>query len=90
MEADLMSMVTQLGAAGLIGWMWLSERRAASERERQLREAHQQIVDDRGRSDSLIAVVEANTRAMTAVEVGQRRLLEAIADGARRGDAPGH
>ena len=36
MEGELLAMVTQFGVAGLIGWMWLSERRAGAAREREL------------------------------------------------------
>lgn len=79
MEAEIASAVAQLGAAGLIGWMWLSERRSAAEREKQIGEAHDAVLRERTKLDALLAALEHNTRAMTAVELGQRRLAEIVA-----------
>ena len=78
METDIIGAVAQLGAAGLIGWMWLTERRAAADREQQLREVHNAILDERPRLDVLLKALEANTRAITALEVGQRQLVELV------------
>ncbi len=78
MPTDLIPALAQLGAAGLIGWMWLSERRAAAEREQQLREAHAAILDERPRLEVLLKALDANTRAITALEVGQRQLVEVV------------
>lgn len=78
METDIIGAVAQLGAAGLIGWMWLTERRAAAEREQQLREAHAAILDERPRLEVLLRALDANTRAITALEVGQRQLVEVV------------
>lgn len=91
----MLGALAQFGAAGLIGWMWLSERRSASVRERQLAEAHERIMQERAQFAALIDVVNANTRALTAMESGQRALGEligcVITDRAepdtRRGDA---
>lgn len=71
-DLDLITTLTQFGVAGLIAWMWLSERRAAAERERQLAEAHQRILEQRTQLQALIDVVRDNTRAITALETGQR------------------
>ena len=78
MPTDLIPALAQLGAAGLIGWMWLTERRAAADREQQLREAHTAILDERPRLDVLLKALDANTRAITALEVGQRQLVELV------------
>lgn len=82
MEAEIAAALAQFGAAGLIGWMWLSERRAASERERQLTEAHDRLV--RGAEDraALLEAVRDATRAMVALEAGQRALAALIERGA--------
>lgn len=76
MEAQLASALAQFGAAGLIAWMWLTERRAAAAREKQLTELHDRIVQERPQISTLITVVQDNTRALTALEVGQRGLSE--------------
>lgn len=82
-EAELAAAVAQFGVAGLIGWMWLSERRSAAARERQLQEAHDRLGQDRQTLDTLLGVVRDNTRAMTGVEGGLERLgrvLERVLD----------
>ncbi len=75
MEQDLMNLVTQFGAAGLIAWMWLSERRHAAKREQQLTESHDQLRTQRIALDQLVALVTDNTRAVASLESGQRALL---------------
>lgn len=77
-EVEIIGTLTQFGAAGLVAWMWLSERRAAAERERQLLDAHQRVMEHRVPLDALMEAVRDNTRAMTAVEAGQRSLVSAI------------
>ncbi|MBX3359691.1 MAG: hypothetical protein KF745_14825 [Phycisphaeraceae bacterium] len=78
MEAEVASAVAQFGVAGLVGWMWLSERRSAAAREQQLGEAHQRLMENRQQLSVLIAALDQNTRAMTAVELGQRRAVELL------------
>jgi hypothetical protein len=88
MEAEIASAVAQFGAAGLIGWMWLSERRAAGVRERQLSESHDRLVQERVALDVLVRVVGENTKALAALDAGQTRLanvLDALAVAARAG-----
>lgn len=77
-EPDALAALAQLGTAGLIGWMWLTERRAAADRERQIQEAHQAIIQDRTHLDILIRALESNTRAITALEAGQREFLRML------------
>jgi Asp-tRNA(Asn)/Glu-tRNA(Gln) amidotransferase B subunit len=74
-EAELAGAVAQFGVAGLIGWMWLSERRSGSVREKQLQEAHEMLMRQREASRVVVDVVKANTRALTRLEEGQRALL---------------
>ncbi len=73
-----MSAVTQFGVAGLICWMWLVERRASAERERQISEAHRAIVEQREDRSGLIEVVRDNTKALAMLEGSQRELIGAI------------
>ncbi len=79
METEALTAAGQLGAAGLIGWMWLTERRSARTREDQIEAAHRAVLEQRERVGVLIAALEANTRAITALEVGQRELAGLIA-----------
>lgn len=81
-DLEIATTLTQFGMAGLIAWMWLTERQAASGRERQLSEAHERIVDQRVQLDALLTVISENTRAVAALESGQRalsRLVERVA-----------
>lgn len=77
-EPELLGSLAQLGAAGLIGWMWLSERRGAMEREAQIKESHAALMSERAQLDVLVRALEGNTRAMTALEAGQRELSRVI------------
>ena len=74
MNPELASSLAQFGTAGLIGWMWLTERRAASARERQLSEAHERLLLERRTMDLVVTALNDNTRVLTALEVGQRTL----------------
>jgi hypothetical protein len=74
LETEITTSLAQLGAAGLIGWMWLTERRAAAARETQLRELHDRLLQERPQITTLLAVVQDNTRALTALEAGQRAM----------------
>lgn len=79
MDPDLATLVVQCGAAGVIGWMWLAERRSAASREKQLTDAHERILHERTALDVVLRSVEGSTRALTAIEVGQRQLLDLLA-----------
>ena len=72
------SALAQFGAAGLIGWMWLAERRAAASRERQLAELHERLMQERPQATALLEVVRDNTRALTALRLGQRAIAAAL------------
>lgn len=68
----------QFGAAGLIAWMWLTERRASTTRDRQLTEAHDRLTEQRTQLNELVTVIAENTKALTALESVQRRLTDLI------------
>lgn len=61
---NLLSELTSFGAAGLMGAMWLWERRLSQTREQQLDEAHQRIERDEQRLALLTDVVDKNTAAI--------------------------
>ncbi len=71
---ELAATLTQFGAAGLMGWLWLGERRHAAQRERELTEAHTRLTSDRSCLDATLAALRDNTRALSAIEAGQRSL----------------
>lgn len=59
--------LTGLSTAGIMGAMWLWERRNSRQREEQLDTAHQRILSDRVRLEQLIALVRQNTQALTTL-----------------------
>lgn len=77
---ELLAPAAQFGAAGLIALMWLAERRAASERERKLDEAHARLMEQREQLSALLEVVGDNTRAMAALEASQRALQRMVGE----------
>lgn len=83
MEADIVGALANFGAAGLIGWMWLSERRGAADRERSLAQAHDLVMREREGMGVLVRVVEENTRALALLEGAQRQLSDVIERGGR-------
>ncbi|MCC5824022.1 MAG: hypothetical protein LAT64_13130 [Phycisphaerales bacterium] len=88
MPAELLTTLTQFGVAGLIAWMWLSERRASAERDRQLTEAHARIgrvAEDRA---ALLEALRDCTRAMVALECAQRALGQLVERCGSRPDRP--
>lgn len=75
MEAEVAAAVSQFGVAGLIGWMWMTERRASATREKQIGELHDRILRERTELDVLVTALKENTRALSALEAGQRGLV---------------
>ena len=75
MDDSLLPMLSQFGAAGLIGVLWILERRHAASRDRQLDESHQRLIAQSREIDALLEVVKDNTRAISAMESAQQRLI---------------
>ena len=65
--------VTNLGVAGIMGAMWLWERRTSRVREQQIDDAHARIMADRVMLDLLMDVVRQNTEALSRLSA---RLLD--------------
>ncbi|MFW6132994.1 MAG: hypothetical protein ACOC8F_03795 [Planctomycetota bacterium] len=84
MPLDLLaSQFASLGAAGVMGAMWLWERRLSRVREGQLTDAHQRIARDEQRLEQLTRVVEQNTAAVGRFTETQRHVVETLKDLAR-------
>jgi len=69
---------TSFGAAGLMGAMWLWERKTSRQREEQLDEAHVRILGDRVQLEQLIDVVRQNAAAMTRLSAIQDQLVRKL------------
>jgi len=77
-DPEALALVTQFGTAGLIGWMWLTERRAAAERDQHLATLHERLLQERRGLDVAVEALRDNTRVLAGVESGQRALLIAL------------
>jgi hypothetical protein len=75
---DLFPTLAQSGAAGLIAWMWLTERRSAAARDRQLSELADRLTHERTTTATLLSVIGDNTRALGAIEIGQRSVASIL------------
>lgn len=94
MTTELMNILSQFGPAGLLGVLWILERRHATLRDRQLAEAHRTLTARDSDAAALLGVVRDNTRAIVTLEQTQRHLLrtaERLSDrlsGLERGHRP--
>ena len=79
----IMSDFASLGAAGVMGAMWLWERRLSRAREAQLSDAHGRILRDEQRLEQLTRVVAQNTAAIGRFTETQRQVVETLKDLAR-------
>ncbi len=55
---------TQMGTAALLGWMWMSERRASARRERLLEAAHAKVLEQCGAAREVARALDANAKAV--------------------------
>jgi hypothetical protein len=89
MSETVLTTLTQFGAAGLIGILWILERRQSATRNRQLDEAHERIRQDGQAMDALLTVVKENTRAIIRLERSQSRLIALLEHLPGRQERPG-
>ena len=82
--------LTGLGAAGIMGLMWLWERRNSQKREQQIDDAHQRILADRVQLEQLILVVRQNAEAVTRLTTTQEQLLRQLTSTRGTGAPPIH
>ena len=79
-DVNVLNDLASLGAAGVMGAMWLWERRASRQRDQQLTDAHERIARDEQRLGQLVQVVEHNTAALTRFADTQQSLARAIGE----------
>ncbi len=70
--------LTSFGVAGLMGAMWLWERRNSQKREQQIDDAHARILGDRVQLDVLMSVVRQNAEAVTRLSATQDQILRQL------------
>ena len=77
-STEALTQLTNLGAAGVMGAMWLWERRNSQKRDEQLDDAHTRILGDRVQLDQLIEVVRTNAEALTRLSSLHDQLLRTL------------
>lgn len=75
---DWLTQFSSFGTAGVMGAMWLWERRQSGAREKQIDEAHQRIMSDKVQIDQLIALVKQNTEALDRLTAAQEQVLGSL------------
>ncbi|MCD4823579.1 MAG: hypothetical protein K8S55_03160 [Phycisphaerae bacterium] len=75
---SIVSSLTSFGAAGLMGALWLCERKLNRDREQQLSQSHDRIGRDEQRLSCLTDVVDKNTSAIVRFIQHQKQQSELI------------
>lgn len=70
--------LTNFGAAGLMGTMWLIERKLSRTREEQLADAHKRITRDEEKLSCLTDVISRNTAAIVRLVQNQDHQAELL------------
>lgn len=64
MDPQVIEPLTQFGVAGLMGLLWVWERRLSRRREDQLDQAHAELVHHREQQNLLVELVQHNTQTI--------------------------
>ncbi len=78
MQVEMIDAMAQLGVAGLMGVLWVWERLLSRRRERQLNEAHRQLIQRREQLQVLVKLVHRNTQAIERFERTQSQLAQIL------------
>lgn len=75
---DIIQALSQFGAAGLMGALWVWERSMSRKREAQITAAHEQLVGERQQLRELMRLVHRNTRAIERFDQTQAQLRDLL------------
>ena len=75
---DAILNVSQLGIAGLMGGLWWWERKYSRQREDQLSQAHEVIMQQKEHLQALLDALEQNTRVIATFTAAQQDLKSLI------------
>lgn len=75
-DSALLESLTQFGAAGLMGALWVWERFYSRRREQELSQAHRRLMAQQQELQVLIEIAQRNTAAIERFEQTQTRLAE--------------
>ena len=70
--------VTQFGVAGLMGALWWWERKYSRQREDQLTEAHQAMMQTREHLEAVLKVLQGNTTVIVEFTAVQEEILRVM------------
>ncbi|WP_428387613.1 hypothetical protein [Mucisphaera sp.] len=76
-DADL-APIAQLGAAGVMGLLWVWERNLSGKRERELTEAHTKLMSRELALHEVVELVRQNACALERFEQTEQRLARAV------------
>lgn len=75
---DTLLNVSQLGIAGLMGGLWWWERKYSRQREEQLSQAHEMILQQKEHLQALLDALEQNSRVIATFTAAQQDLKSLI------------
>ena len=75
---QLFTEIASLGAAGIMGAMWLIERRFSTKRDAQLTKTHDKLIESKQNINYLTSVIQKNTAAFTKLNETQNFQTEII------------
>jgi hypothetical protein len=71
----------QFGVAGLMGALWWWERKYSRQREDELTQAHQAIMDTREHLNAVLDALQGNTKVISDFTAVQNEILRVLRDG---------
>ena len=77
-DATTFEGIASFGAAGLMGAMWLWERRMSNARENQIDDAHQRIMADGIKLEALMDLVQKNTETLSRLLAAHDQVLRKL------------
>jgi hypothetical protein len=83
MLAELLPLPSELasfGAAGLMGALWIWERKLSRTREAQLTQAHDRLMNERGLTRLMVNLLRRNTAALSRLQSTQDQLLRLLSN----------
>ena len=77
MGTEMLQPLTQFGIAGLMGMLWVWERRLSRQRETQLDESHTELMRQREQHGLLVELLQHNTQTIERFDqtISQMRLV---------------
>ncbi len=72
--------LASFGAAGLMGALWIWERRLSRSREAQLSQVHDRLMQERGLMGLMANLIRRNTAALAKLQMTQDQLVHLLSN----------